>query len=48
MSGKPQGLSQWPPHEGHMEALPPFPETKARGCNEEPRRGLTSQLVWAR
>lgn len=47
VSGKPQGLSQQPPHEGHMEALPHFPETKDSGCNEEPRRGLTSQLVWA-
>ena len=45
--GKPRGLSQLPPHEGHMEALPHPPEITDSSCDEELRRGFTAQLMWS-
>lgn len=44
--GKPQGLSQLPPHEGHMEALLHPPEITDSSCDEDLRRGFTAQSMW--
>lgn len=44
--GKPRGLSQLPPQEGHMEALLHPPEITDGSCDEDPRRGFTAQSMW--